>query len=58
MSFLVASWRPPQAAACRGCHRFCYGRSRPTAAAAAAASTAAVVVVVAAAMCCRQGGSL
>ena len=23
MSFLVVSWRPPQAAACRGCRRYC-----------------------------------
>jgi len=29
MSFVVASWRPQQAAACRGCRRCCYGRSRP-----------------------------
>jgi len=27
MSFLVAGWRPPLAAACRGCRRCCYGRA-------------------------------
>jgi len=58
MPFLVASWRPPQAAACR---YFCYIRPRTAAAACGAprqAAAAAVAVVVAAAAVCRQGGSL
>jgi len=48
MPFLVASWRPPQATACRGCRRSSNGGA--TAEAAAAVAAAAAV--------CRQGGSL
>jgi len=45
MLFLVASWRPPQAAACRGCRRCCYGRSRAASVVTATAVAAAGVGV-------------
>jgi len=54
MLFLVASWRPSQAAACRGCRHF----AAATAASGRRRAAAMTAAVAAAADVCRQGGSL
>jgi len=56
MSFLVARWRPMQAAACRVCRR-CPGRRLHQSPAAAVAACGGAADAAAAAVC-RQGGGL